>query len=266
MYHYVYYSYEEWGRGYIGVRSCKCLPEEDTKYFGSFYDKTFKPTSKIILAEFPDRESALAAEVELHAFYQVHKNPHFANKARQTSLGYANDGTSLLRYREDKPDFQSRVGKLGAKKRHEMYPLLSSETLKRTHQRYPELSERAAENLKKWAADNPKEAHEIRSRAAQTLNEFYRNNYEAALERGQNGLKKMNEYWETRERSVCLRLPVQVTLPDGERLSFRSKTEAFKALNIPKSAFYFIEKGNLPEDSKWFGYSVTRIDTDESQS
>jgi len=45
---YVYYSYEEYGRGYIGKRECKYLPEEDVNYFGSFKDKTFKPTQKII--------------------------------------------------------------------------------------------------------------------------------------------------------------------------------------------------------------------------
>ena len=111
MYHYVYYSYEEWGRGYIGVRSCKCLPEEDTKYFGSFYDKTFKPTSKIILAEFPDRESALAAEVELHAFYQVHKNPHFANKARQTSTKFDCDFRGRVASPETRE--KQRLAKLG---------------------------------------------------------------------------------------------------------------------------------------------------------
>jgi len=27
-YHYTYYSYEEWGRGYFGSRTCRCLPEE----------------------------------------------------------------------------------------------------------------------------------------------------------------------------------------------------------------------------------------------
>ena len=32
-YHYVYYSYEEYGRGYIGSRTCRCLPEEDINYF-----------------------------------------------------------------------------------------------------------------------------------------------------------------------------------------------------------------------------------------
>jgi hypothetical protein len=83
--HYVYYSYEEWGRGYIGARSCNCLPEKDLKYFGSFKDKTFKPIQKIILQVFKTREEALRAEVILHNFYEVNINSHFANRAKQTS-------------------------------------------------------------------------------------------------------------------------------------------------------------------------------------
>jgi hypothetical protein len=87
-YFYVYYSYEEFGRGYIGKRECKCLPEEDVKYFGSFRDKTFKPTQKIILKVFSSRKEAMEAEIKLHNFYEVHKNPHFANKAKATSTGF----------------------------------------------------------------------------------------------------------------------------------------------------------------------------------
>jgi hypothetical protein len=90
---YVYYSYEEWGRGYIGKRECKCLPEEDVKYFGSFRDKSFRPTKKIILAKFNSKEEAIAAEITLHNFFQVDVNPHFANKARQTSTGFSYDRT-----------------------------------------------------------------------------------------------------------------------------------------------------------------------------
>jgi len=85
LYHYTYYSYEEFGRGYIGKRSCKCSPEEDVKYFGSYTDKTFKPTQKIILETYDTREEALSAEIKLHKFYDVAKNSHFANKAKQTS-------------------------------------------------------------------------------------------------------------------------------------------------------------------------------------
>jgi hypothetical protein len=85
---YVYYSYEEYGRGYIGKRECECCPEEDKNYFGSFKDKTFSPTQKIILETFENVEEALEAECALHDFYEVDKNPHFANRAKQTSTGF----------------------------------------------------------------------------------------------------------------------------------------------------------------------------------
>lgn len=87
-YFYVYYSYEEFGRGYIGKRECKCLPEEDVKYFGTYRDKTFKPTQKIILEVFSSREEVMEAEIKLHNFYEVHKNLHFANKSKATSTGF----------------------------------------------------------------------------------------------------------------------------------------------------------------------------------
>lgn len=102
MYHYVYYSYEEWGRGYIGVRSCQCDPKEDCRYFGSFFDRTFAPTEKIILAQFESREEALQAEIDLHLFYQVHKNSHFANKASATSKKFYNGGHS--------PETRAKIG------------------------------------------------------------------------------------------------------------------------------------------------------------
>lgn len=95
--HYVYYSYEEWGRGYIGKRSSKVPPEHDS-YLGSFTDKTFRPTQKIILGVFDTVEEALRNEILLHNFYDVAKNPHFANKAKQTSSGFywSGDVTKIL--------------------------------------------------------------------------------------------------------------------------------------------------------------------------
>jgi len=92
-YHYVYYSYEEYGKGYIGSRTCKCLPEEDVKYFGSFKDKNFKPTQKIILkSDYATREEAYADEIILQEYYKVVENQHFANKAYQTSVGFSFKG------------------------------------------------------------------------------------------------------------------------------------------------------------------------------
>ena len=88
-YYYVYYSYEEWGRGYFGSRGCKCLPEDDVKYFGSSKDKTFKPTQKIILkSDYATRKEAYADEIVLQEHYKVVENPHFANRAYQTSTKF----------------------------------------------------------------------------------------------------------------------------------------------------------------------------------
>jgi hypothetical protein len=88
-YHYVYYSYEEYDRGYIGSRTCKCLPEEDINYFGSFKDKTFKPTQKIILkSDYATREEAYVDEIILQHYYKVVENQHFVNRAYQTSTKF----------------------------------------------------------------------------------------------------------------------------------------------------------------------------------
>ncbi len=93
-YYYTYYSYEEWGRGYFGSRGCKCLPEEDVKYFGSSKDKTFKPTQKIILkSDYTTREEAYADEIILQQYYKVVENPHFANKSYQTSTKFSMKGS-----------------------------------------------------------------------------------------------------------------------------------------------------------------------------
>jgi len=90
--HYVYRSFEEKGREYIGCRTCNCLPEEDTKYFGSFYDKTFKPTEKTILFVCETREEVLEIEIELHDFFDVAVNPQFANLVKQTSTKFDTTG------------------------------------------------------------------------------------------------------------------------------------------------------------------------------
>jgi hypothetical protein len=94
-YHYTYYSYEEWGMGYFGVRSCDCLPEEDIEYFGSFTHKNFHPTYKIILqSDYPTRVDAMKDEILLHDHYNVAANPHFANRAKQTSTRFTQAGVS----------------------------------------------------------------------------------------------------------------------------------------------------------------------------
>lgn len=111
MNHYVYYSYEDWGRGYIGVRQCECNICED-EYFGSYYDKSFNPTNKIILMECNTREEALSAEVILHNFYDVKNNSHFVNQANQTSSKFDYDNTGIPMSEETKKNIsKAKKGK-----------------------------------------------------------------------------------------------------------------------------------------------------------
>ena len=91
MNHYVYYSFEEWGSGYIGVRSCDCDPQSDP-YFGSYKCTKFAPTEKVIIATFDTRAEAVEAEIALHNFYEVGVNKHFANQVKQTSVAYDTTG------------------------------------------------------------------------------------------------------------------------------------------------------------------------------
>jgi hypothetical protein len=111
MNYYVYYSYEEWGRGYIGSKpsGCLCNPMEDP-YMGSFTDKTFKPVHKIILGVYDSPAECIAAEILLHSFFEVDINPHFANLARQTSTGFI----SLVKTKAHKENISK--GLIGKKK------------------------------------------------------------------------------------------------------------------------------------------------------
>jgi len=97
---YVYYSYEEWGRGYIGVKF-NSDPETDG-YYGTYYDKAFSPTQKTVLGCFETKEEALEAEVILHRFFQVDRNPDFANQSRQASTKFFYDSSGRKHSEETK--------------------------------------------------------------------------------------------------------------------------------------------------------------------
>jgi hypothetical protein len=99
--HYVYHSYEEWGREYIGCRSCDCLPKEDTKYFGTFEDNTFKPIGKTILFVCKTRKKVLEIEILLHDFFDVAVNSQFANQAKQTSTKFNFNAKGLFRWKNE---------------------------------------------------------------------------------------------------------------------------------------------------------------------
>jgi hypothetical protein len=120
-YYYTYYSYEEWGRGYFGSRKCRCLPKEDVKYLGSSKDKTFKPKYKIILKDdYSTREEAYADEIILQQYYKVVENPHFANKAYQTSTKFYVPTEQARELAKNNPRFRGDIGgKIGGKVSYE---------------------------------------------------------------------------------------------------------------------------------------------------
>ena len=70
---------------YIGVRSCSCLPENDSDYMGSSkilieeLQKNPEAFTKTIIDTFPTREIANANEQWLHETYDVARNPKFYN-------------------------------------------------------------------------------------------------------------------------------------------------------------------------------------------
>jgi len=119
-YFYTYYVYEEWGRGYIGasLKGCKCHPSEDT-YMGSFKDKTFKPTEKIILGIYSTIKETIEAEILLHNFFEVAKNPHFANRAKQTSAGFNRAGVLDTEDTREKKSLAQRKLHAESKKKRE---------------------------------------------------------------------------------------------------------------------------------------------------
>jgi hypothetical protein len=92
--HYVYVLLGEDGRFYYGVRSCDCGPRDDA-YMGSFSDDTFKPNKKRILSTWDSREAAVAEEIRIHNLKDVATNSRYANRAKQTSVGFDTSGTTL---------------------------------------------------------------------------------------------------------------------------------------------------------------------------
>lgn len=173
-YHYVYYSYEEYDRGYIGSRTCKCLPKEDINYFGSSKDNTFKPTQKIILkSDYATREEAYDDEIILQEYYKVVENPHFANRAYQTSTSFSIYGTTLSEEHKRKiskarkgKSYPKRKGKSyykGKGKNHYNYgKTLSEETKKKISK---------ATKGKKLTADHKKKISESNKGKSKTITE-----------------------------------------------------------------------------------------------
>ena len=91
MFHTVYLSFEggNVGRDYIGKHSSE-NPYDD--YLGSFKDKFFDPSGKIILEYAKTEEGAIEAEVRWQKVFKVVEDPRFSN------LSYQNTSKFRLSY------------------------------------------------------------------------------------------------------------------------------------------------------------------------
>lgn len=93
MNHYVYQITYFTGKKYIGCRSCKCLPEEDTKYTGSSkHTPNNQIKDKKVLKTFLTRKDAVAYEVFLHNKYDVHTSKDYYNQAKQSAVFFDTQG------------------------------------------------------------------------------------------------------------------------------------------------------------------------------
>lgn len=107
-YHYVYEILYTTNKKYIGSRSCKCLPKDDTKYLGSSkYTPNDSVLKKTILKVFKTRDKALAYESYLHKKYNVSLSKEYYNMSIQTSTkfstyGLTKDSCDWLRIRSEK--------------------------------------------------------------------------------------------------------------------------------------------------------------------
>lgn len=86
-------------RFYVGVRSCKDVPEND-KYLGSskHFSEWIKqnPNAEVekqVLSIWPTRKDAIEHEMLLHDCFDIPKNKEFWNKAKQLTCGFTTSGT-----------------------------------------------------------------------------------------------------------------------------------------------------------------------------
>lgn len=95
---------------YIGVRSCKCRIGEDS-YLGSskiIPAELYATCVKTILATFNTRAEATQHEIDLHNKYDVAVNPEFYNQAKQTHIGFNQQGAKASTH----PGVQARAEKI----------------------------------------------------------------------------------------------------------------------------------------------------------
>lgn len=175
MYHYTYLiTNNENGMKYIGVRSSKCIPEEDDIYMGS--SKVLNAVIsqlgvsgfiKEILEKFESRELAVQNEIELHNKFDVDRNVEFYNKSKQTSTGFDQYGYQSQRMIDNNPMKDPAVAKKVSETMKRRY---ASGSLKPT-----QMSEQGLERCRraKLGDNNPLRKHPELTNTAKPVEVYY---------------------------------------------------------------------------------------------
>jgi len=230
-YHYVYRSYEERGRDYIGVRSCNCLPEEDIKYFGSFRDKTFKPAGKVILFVCETREEVAEIEIELHDFFDVSVNPQFANRSKQTSTKF--DTTGVPHTEEQKKARSERMSEAQKKAHSERMSGENNPCYGRTGEKNPMYGVPHTEEWKKAVSE----------KLSGENNPCYGRTGEKHPLHGRTGALHPSS-----KAIIAIK-------PDGTELHFGSGNEAARELGIDQSDLCgYLKTGKVSKKGKFKGW------------
>lgn len=98
MYHYTYLLINKKDvMFYVGKRSSKVPPLQDSKYKSSSKYVPKEKCIKLILKEFKTSEEALRHEILLHEKLNIASNPSYYNRSKQTSTGFDTTGVSFTR-------------------------------------------------------------------------------------------------------------------------------------------------------------------------
>ncbi len=242
--HYVYHSYEEWGREYIGVRSCDCLPEEAIEYFGSFKDKTFSPTEKTILFVCETRKEVAEIEIELHDFFDVSVNPQFANKAKAVSTGF--DRTGVPQTEEAKKKISESLSGKYAGENSPMFGVPKTEAQKKAQ------SERmSGEKHPMYGVPHTEETKKKISVANSG-----RTRTEAQNKANSERMSGENhpQYGKTGVLSPCSKAIIAIK-PDGTELHYWGGHEAARELGINQGSLSkYLKTGKSPKWGKFKGW------------
>jgi len=250
-YHYVYYSYEEWGNGYFGSRTCRCLPEEDVKYFGSFSDKNFKPTQKIILeSNYTTRKEAYTDEIILQEYYKVVENPHFANRAYQTSekFSWKNNKHSELTKQKISLSLKGKkrsdvfIKKCKGRKHNEKTKIKISEAMKNKLQSEETKRKRSESNRNPSEETRRKmsEAHKGKSVSEEVKEKIRQKN---------KGRKQSEEHKIKKAESTSKHFTLQS--PCGKIISGKNISKFCEDNNLNKSNIFNVLSGKRKQHKGW---------------